>query len=78
MNMVGNPNSLVWILQLLVWIFNNRAATTDFVTDASGDIRFDKPSAEVPGQTGPAKGGFSLYLRWRGGLFHWGGLSGFT
>ena len=76
MLMMGSSNSLVWILQIMVWMLTNRATTTDFVTDASGDINFDKPFAEVPAQTGPAKGTFLLYLR--GAVPLWGGLSGFT
>ena len=77
--MMGNSNSLVWTLQLLVWMLMSGATTTDFVRDDSGDIRFDKPSAEVPAQTGPATGTLSSYLRGAGWAVPlWGGLSGFT
>ena len=77
--MMGSSNSLVWILQIMVWMLTNRATTTNFVTDGGGDIKFDKPFAEVPAQTGPAKGTFSLYLRGAGWAVPlWGGLSGFT
>ena len=59
-------NSLAWTLQLLVWMFLSGATTTDFVRDASGDIRWDKPSEEVPAQTGPAAGTLLSYLRGAG------------
>ena len=58
-NMVGSFNSLVWLCQLLVFMLNNRAATTNFATDSYGDIHFDGvPSEQVPAQTGPTKGEF--------------------
>ena len=57
--MVGGINSLVWLCQILVFMLNNRATTTNFATDSYGDINFDGvPSEHDPTQTGPTEGEF--------------------